>query len=1309
MKITCPSCQTTYNIDEAKIPAGGATLKCSKCKSTFPVKKTASGVVPLPGGNTPTSSAVALPGGGIPTEGAVPLPSSEGLPPLDNEPTRFVPNPVMIPGAIPPRGRPTDMMPLQASVPLPGSAGIPTQASVPLPGGGFPEQESVPLPGGGFATQESVPLPGNSDQVGRSSVPLPGSSTALTQEAVALPSGSSRGGSVPLPPPPGFRSTEAATVPLPAGGDPPPLVDDTDFDLVTSPPTSPPSPVASQPAPARADADFGIDFDLPPPPTRVDSPAAATAPVQARKIPGTGELDFGDLEPSAPQARPPENEPDPLDFDAGGPVTSPPPATAISPPPSAFPAIMAPPPGPVDDLEFDPTKKKDALEADLSAVSKPRPVKDDLELLDFIDDTAAQVPTDKLNKKSTARYHVRRRSGKVFGPFDQDTVITMLKGGQLLGNEDVSTDGQAWSPIGSISYFSNVIQTLMEAPGALPTGPVITSGDQKKASVERLKSIYGDRMAAVALVDSGPAVSVLAGLRSRLPVLIGLLAVLTVGGVGVYLGFTPYGFFGVRKFFPKRLRPGSAAYAKYQEAEKSFGVDTFAGYQGALTNAQQILASDDALIEVRALFVQSSYALERRYNAGRGSRSRADRYLAELEVSSRDHPEVVKARAAQALVTGGDQALRPALETAALKAPKDPEFEFLLAESLLKARDPNRALAYLEKAEKAAPGLAETRHLQAEAKEMLKDPAAALDLYRKALEANPNHLPSAIAAAHLLITQDRYDEAEPLLAKALNPNSEGHLAPSEKARAHSLMGRILSARRKPKEAEAEFQTASKLDPDAPDVSADYGGFLLARHQYKEAEPLFRNAYQSNPTNVEFIDGLVRTLVGEGNMKDAAGVLHESQSKLPGDARIAFLQGYAAEVADKFDEIEPSFLAATRADPTFYPANIELARYYMQGRRYSDAETQIKEAESKAPKSAWVQTLAGDLGLARKDLDKASAGYNAALALDKNFAPARFGLGQVEFLRGNNAASRSEFEQAMALDPNVPGGRLKYGTLLWKLGELDAAAKVLEDARAAEPRDAEVLVRLGAVRYGQGKFDEALKLLQQSYNFDNANAEAYYYEALAHHEKRESLLAVDVMKQAIERAPRNADYHARMGDILYRADRFQEAVDEWQTAAKLKPDHVGALLALAQGFSEQGDLSKSIDYYQRAEKADPTRKDIVALVGDALFRADQYKKAVEKFAEALKIDPTQTGIYFKLGRCQEQLGQQAKAIEYYQRSLKLDPTNPAPLYYLGYIYKEKGRHNEAVEAFRRYLKARPDGDDRKEIEDAIYFLEHDNGG
>jgi cytochrome c-type biogenesis protein CcmH/NrfG len=63
------------------------------------------------------------------------------------------------------------------------------------------------------------------------------------------------------------------------------------------------------------------------------------------------------------------------------------------------------------------------------------------------------------------------------------------------------------------------------------------------------------------------------------------------------------------------------------------------------------------------------------------------------------------------------------------------------------------------------------------------------------------------------------------------------------------------------------------------------------------------------------------------------------------------------------------------------------------------------------------------------------------------------------------------------------------------------------------------------------------------------------------------------------------------------------------------------------------------------------------------------------------------------------------VEWYRKAVTSDSQNPMPFYYLGFAYKEKGRKREAIQAFKEYLARRPDAEDKKDIEDEIYDLEH----
>ena len=138
MRVTCPSCQAAYNIDEQRIPPGGAKLKCSRCQTLIPVRAGApqeppagirfqEGSVPLPGLGAP-SAPPPPPRTAVPPPpsagGVVPLPSL-GLPGL----------PRLTPAA--PEGRPvvqsftTGAIPLPPTTPLPGPAPAPVAPLLP--------------------------------------------------------------------------------------------------------------------------------------------------------------------------------------------------------------------------------------------------------------------------------------------------------------------------------------------------------------------------------------------------------------------------------------------------------------------------------------------------------------------------------------------------------------------------------------------------------------------------------------------------------------------------------------------------------------------------------------------------------------------------------------------------------------------------------------------------------------------------------------------------------------------------------------------------------------------------------------------------------------------------------------------------------------------------------------------------------------------------------------------------------------------------------------------------------------------------
>src|SRR5216117_1969420 len=61
MNVTCPSCETVYRVDPAKVPAGGVRARCAVCSNVFPVNASVATPPMAPAPATPKPPPVAPP------------------------------------------------------------------------------------------------------------------------------------------------------------------------------------------------------------------------------------------------------------------------------------------------------------------------------------------------------------------------------------------------------------------------------------------------------------------------------------------------------------------------------------------------------------------------------------------------------------------------------------------------------------------------------------------------------------------------------------------------------------------------------------------------------------------------------------------------------------------------------------------------------------------------------------------------------------------------------------------------------------------------------------------------------------------------------------------------------------------------------------------------------------------------------------------------------------------------------------------------------------------------------------------------
>ncbi|PZR13530.1 MAG: hypothetical protein DI536_12285 [Archangium gephyra] len=1259
---------------------------------------------------SPSDNAIPLPGAGhddIPVDDgfAVPLPGND-VPLDDGYSTQSIP----LPGA---GGGYDD------SIPLPGSGGG-YDDSIPLPGSGEPAatDDSIPLPGSG-GYDNSIPLPG-SYSGSTSSIPLAGSDFAMDEDAVALP-GQQQTSLVDS-----YDPNEPA-VPLPSS---------TGFDLSEAPPTSGGFDFSEAPAPVSAGFDFS-EAPPPPAPGGFDFDAAPPAPA-----PIAGGFDFSEAPPPAAPpplsggfdfSAPPGAAPGGFDFDAAPPPPSgsaggfdfsePPMPPAPAPAPKSSPS--APPAAPMSfgevdfggggDLEFDPTGGApppgpaiDELEADLSApipqaAQAPAGPVDGLEMLSFIDRTAKEAgakPDELLNVR---RFHVKRRSGKVFGPFEEAVIVKMLEDGQLLGNEEVSLDSEHWQAIGSEPAFQAVINRLMETPARSTTQMGMQQVDENRGpSMDRLKQLYEGRMAAVAVVQGKEPVP----FKKRLPFIVLGVLIATVLAGGIISGIaTPYGFFALKLLFPAKVKPDTREYGYLQVARKGFLQDTWKSYKLAKDSANQALAVKE-YPEARAVWAQAVFYLDRKYGkADPAELEQARNSIVDIRLLGEKHPEVLKTEAALALTDKNADAALVSIADAVARDGDDLESLFLRAEAYLLKKQPAQARAEFEAILKKDPKSAKALHGLGLIHKAQNELAEASGRFAEALEADPAHLSSAVELGELVIVRKK--EIAPgteLLDSALTEEGRTTLSPGTLGKALALQAETKVVEGKLNDAVPLFEEALKVDPKNPFTNSHLALTYMQLHQPEKAAPLFQVAVAATPESLENTEGYLNALIQLGRMDEATRVMADANTRFPGNAMLSYLSARVADYLGNTKEAEEAYKRAIAADPKIIDSYLYLSRLFMKYRRYAEAAPVLEQGLNQAPDNAAMRVGMGELALHERDIDRAEREFKKAIELNAYDADAYLGASRVSQERGKFEQAAKEVEKALELNPRITGGRMARGIALWKLGRLDEAVVELDAAREAEPKNVQIIVTLGAVKFDKGDLNGAVEHLNAALISEPGNANANFYLARVKNAKQEHTQAIEAMKRALDYDSKNPLYLYWYGRILADARKSDDAMAELQKALDVEPKYADALEAMGKISFDRNDFDKAVGFYEKVLTIDPKRNTTRALIGDAQIKMEDWGAAIASYQKALEEDPSLTQIYSKLGAAYHEKRELPKAVSWYTKAVKAEPENADAWLSLGYLLQDTNKKKDAITAFRKYLELRPDADNKKEVDDQIYFLQ-----
>jgi predicted Zn finger-like uncharacterized protein len=920
------------------------------------------------------------------------------------------------------------------------------------------------------------------------------------------------------------------------------------------------------------------------------------------------------------------------------------------------------------------------------------------QIFDFIDHEIGAEEAAAKPKASEVRYRIRRKSGKVFGPFDAATVKKMLGEHQLMGNEEASLDGRTFKPLGSFEEFGEIIRQLMDEPVVSPQAAGLSQLEDDEAVVGGGLAPRGLEFAEAPSLDRparrGPGAGVFLAL--------GLVLLIVLTGVG--LGFTRYGFFGLKLFTGSGAGGGGGGRGSeiLDQSRMHFFEDTWAGYTAVVRLLDPAARLGDAGVEELYLLGLSYAALLRNYGANAEYVRRGKEVMEQLRAMAPESPERVKLEAAQLILSAPEKAL-DGLGPLVQDKSRDKEALYLAGWAEAYRKNWREAAGFFDRAVVIDPDFAKAYHALGDIQALQADFDNAMTFYEKALDKNPRHIQSAVEQARLAVeVKQDHALAESLVGLAFGKHFET-MAPHERAKAHHVRAQIAMKQHQREKVIQELSAAIQLMPGRVEYLAFLGNYYLDMGEFAKAREIFEKALSQEPQSIDAQLGKARALWQNGDIVQANILFEQLARSAPEDPRPIYFSGRVAEDLDKPEEAARLFQRASELAPNFLLARVSLARLQLKQGKLVQALDQLSTAARANPNSALVRNGLGEVYLEQKNLRLAETEFREALRLDPDLASAHFNMARTLVHGGKLTDALQSFDRVSTLSPRYPDLGLERGWALHQLKRHEEALKLFEAAIRENPKDDRLYVRAGLSAKALKDTQAATKYFQMAAGIDARNVEALFQLALVMQEQKEHEQALELLRKAADLDKQRADLRYHIGLSLMSTELIADAIDEFRAAIRLQVNHVDALVFLGRALAERQIHAEASAHFAQVLKTQPERVDVMIDLGDSYTQLGQHQKALAVYRQAVAKSPRAPGAAYKLARTYDELGKRNDAIKYYQLAVRHAPEDGLPHYYLGYAFKAQGKNSLAKAEFRRYLELRPDAPDADEVRDEIDYM------
>nr|WP_319386772.1 tetratricopeptide repeat protein [uncultured Roseibium sp.] len=666
----------------------------------------------------------------------------------------------------------------------------------------------------------------------------------------------------------------------------------------------------------------------------------------------------------------------------------------------------------------------------------------------------------------------------------------------------------------------------------------------------------------------------------------------------------------------------------------------------------------------------------------------AEKYLTEAMKIAPNDPGVLVARATFELRAGNREEAEKLAEEALKAQPGSTDALIVMASARMIANDPEGALKVLNTAPADSLNDVSLQVLKLSVLEALGDEEAIEDLFASLVEALPENNQFSQAWVRWHLVNNRPEDAERVMRQfAANRRSEDQaqlalvtflgtqkgldaarselekiIAERDKAGGNTFpleiaLGELMFRSRQGAEAIGVMQSVISETDDTE--QKNQARILLAMMYGQEGDiaqsgELVNEVLDSDAKNVEALRLRASIKTSQNDINGAIDDILLALNEAPENARLRTMLGAAYERDGASVLAEEQYSKALALDNNSPEAGLPLVQFLMRHGRSDQAERVLETIRERHPGNTRVLSILAQQKLAKRDW----AGAQEIAEVMRQAPNVEDGAADKIYAAALGGQDRHE-ESITLLQDSMTGteGETEFlpdliGAFV-KAGRHEAAKEHLEAVLEDEPNNTLARTLLGSVYLAQSRLDEA----ESAYKLASTDPEsalgntslAKFYMATNQPENAEAEIRAGLAKEET-----NAGLQLMLTTILQQAERFDEAIAQYEAMFAADPDSTIVANDLASLLSErkgdQASLDRAFEIAQRFRTSEVPQ--YLDTLGWIYYLRGEYSSALPLLRNASQNLPTMGLAHFHYGMALAQLNQEKQAIAALEKALDL---------------------------------------------------------